>query len=45
MHRAAQVLEESQSELYDLKLKQEGKRSAISDEMEILLTGTYRKIG
>ncbi len=34
-----QVLEECQSELYDLKFKQEGKQSAISDEVEILLTG------
>ncbi len=46
-----QVLEECQSELYDLKFKQEGKQSAISDEVEILLTGmvltiqygTYRR--
>jgi hypothetical protein len=37
-----QVLEECQSELYDLKFKQEGKQSAISDEVEILLTGIYR---
>ncbi len=36
-----QVLEECQSELYDLKFKQEGKQSAISDEVEILLTGMY----
>ena len=35
------MLEEYQSELYDLKLKQEGKRSAISDEVEILLTGEF----
>lgn len=36
------VLEECQTELYDLKSKQEGKHSAISDEVEILITDLER---
>lgn len=42
MSSLQKVLEECQSELYDLKLKQDGKRSAISDEMEILMTDLER---
>ena len=39
-----QLLEECQSELYDLKFKQDGKHNAISDEVEILLTGDKLQI-